>query len=77
MKNPIIITLAFIAITFVSCENATVESNNNDAIKELEIKLTATEAQLINVSAELARCKGTDESSEVDSTQLDNNRIDQ
>lgn len=71
MKKPIVIAIAFIAITLVSCENKTVETNN-DAVKELEVKLTATEAQLINVSAELARCKGETESIEVDSTQLDN-----
>ena len=73
MKNPIMNTLTLFSLFLASC--VTPLNNNNEAIKELEVKLTATEAQLINVSAELARCKGDIETTEIDSTQLDNTPI--
>ena len=69
MKKPILITTALIAFILMSCDKKVTDTN--EAIKELEVKLTATEAQLMNVSAELAKCKGADESKFIDSTQLD------
>lgn len=69
MKKPILITTALIAFILMSCVKQVTETD--EAIKELEVKLTATEAQLMNVSAELAKCKGVDESMFIDSTQLD------
>ncbi len=61
--------IAAIAIFAIGCEKNT--PSESEAIKELKVKLTATEAQLINVSAELSRCKGSDEAEKVDSTQFD------
>jgi hypothetical protein len=69
MKKITPILVATIALCAIGCKKAT--PTENEVIKELEIKLTATEAQLINVSAELARCKGTEEAEKVDSTQFD------
>lgn len=69
MKKPILITTALIAFMLMSCDKKVTDTN--EAIKELEVKLTATEAQLMNVSAELSKCKGVDESKFIDSTQLD------
>ncbi len=69
MKKVTPFIIATIALLAIGCKkDAPTES---EAVKELEVKLTATEAQLINVSAELARCKGADEIEKVDSTQFD------
>ncbi len=69
MKKLILISTALLIFMLMSCDKK--ETDTNEAIKELEVKLTATEAQLINVSAELAKCKGEDETKYIDSTQLD------
>lgn len=69
MKKPILITTALLTFMLMSCDKKVTDTN--ESIKELEVKLTATEAQLMNVSAELAKCKGVDESKFIDSTQLD------
>lgn len=62
MNNKLILSsLLFIGLS--ACQT-TAEKNNlgqpteNQELKELQIKLNATEAQLLNVRAELAKCKG-------------------
>ena len=44
------------------------KTEKDPTIEALKLELTATEAQLLNVSAELAKCKGIEE--EADTTQL-------
>ncbi len=54
MKLPSLIS---IALFFFSCQQPCPETNNVD-LDAMQVKLDATEAQLLNVSAELSKCKG-------------------
>lgn len=67
MKSINLILLAVLFISLYAC------TSNNDAewqakIEKLEVKLTATEAQLMNVSAELAKCKQDSTGTELSDT---------
>lgn len=52
--------LLFAAITLVACQPNEKKkvANESKAVEDLKIKLNATEAQLLNVRVELAKCKG-------------------
>ena len=59
MKRSVLTLLFLLCISFFSC--VSVEKQETDSTKEneaLKIKLEATEAQLLNVRAELSKCKG-------------------
>jgi hypothetical protein len=64
MKNLIILSSIALMISCGSeCEKSCKKPiDSNSEIETLTIKLEATEAQLLNVSAELSKCKGTDSS---------------
>ena len=54
MKNLKFLPFVFSStLLLFSCSNATKE---NEKIKELEVRLIATESQLLNIKSELAKC---------------------
>jgi len=65
MKKYFPLTVAIFVLAIMSCKSKT---EKDPTIEALKLELTATEAQLLNVSAELAKCKGIEE--EADTTQL-------
>ncbi len=62
MNNKLILSsLMFIGLSACKApaeKNDSEQATENQELKELQIKLNATEAQLLNVRAELAKCKG-------------------
>jgi hypothetical protein len=66
MKKLFIPIAAFFTIALSSCE-----TEKDPTAEALKLQLTATEAQLINVSAELAKCKGVEEEADTTKQILD------
>ncbi|NBG67426.1 hypothetical protein [Acidiluteibacter ferrifornacis] len=65
MKKYFHFPIAVFALLLMSCA---AKQEKDPTVEALKLELTATEAQLLNVSAELAKCKGVEE--EADTTQL-------
>lgn len=59
-----LLILSCIVLAFSACQTPCPETNENSQreIERLKIKLEATEAQLINVSAELSKLKNKSDS---------------
>ena len=62
MKTVITSTLLLYNVLWITAcqptENNTKLNNSSSKIEELKVKLNATEAQLLNIQIELAKCKG-------------------
>lgn len=59
--------ILLISLFAISCQQKNEDTALQKRVEELEIKLEATEAQLLNISTELSKCKGK----YLDSTQLE------
>jgi hypothetical protein len=57
MIKPLLV-ITFLSVALSSCTSPCGDIKHEQSIKELQIKLNATEAQLLNVRAELSRCNG-------------------
>jgi hypothetical protein len=59
------VAFLFITIAFVACQQTEQKKEiekeiqvNAEEVADLKVKLNATEAQLLNIQVELAKCKG-------------------
>jgi len=55
---PITLLLALAACNNCTEDKNNIEINESEKVEELQHKLDATEAQLLNIRTELAKCKG-------------------